>query len=235
MFHSAFRLYRVNLLAQTRVAEAKNLTRGTVSRACKGALAPAMVGKRIDTDHPAYLAWERSLAKRRGEPEPAPSPPAGPPTLTAYEPEFAASKDLLELTVREVAERYGAAPMFVDYLKAHRMLIDSIRAEVATEAARWKLAERQGELISTQTVQTAVLGHVDELHSRLLGDASLNLAQRMAGLVNAGAEWQEIRDIIAETIGRIMRDSKAKVLEALNDAISSYETDPDEPEIQDAA
>ncbi len=207
-------------VTQIRLAEELGVGRYAISRAVRGPLAPAMVDKRIDRGHPAFVSWYASQRQKRAakaDRAPPPKTSSRPTTPDDDSPAlaFTPPKDLLDMTVREVAERFGSGPAYLDYLKAHRLLIDSVRAEVATEKERLTLAIKSGEYMPREMVNVYCWGALEELAIRLLRDEPPTLALRTAAHFRSGGTHEEAVKIIKSHMSSHIRRARDKITRAI--------------------
>lgn len=207
------------------------VSRSAITKACRGPLAPACVGKRIDLDHPAaqeYLAKrgvkptpprpaERNEPKSgptsRPEPTSAPDREArrggGPPpvaTVSAEEIEQYAHKSLNELV-----EMFGTAVAFKDWLDARKKISEIREKDLRND-------ETEGRLIGREYVRTHVFGLIDRTNRQLLGDSPKTIARRVYSLARSGVPLEEAEGVVRELISSQLRDLRARALTAVRNA-----------------
>jgi hypothetical protein len=92
------------------------------------------------------------------------------------------------------------------------------RQKRTEEVAKLALAnaKERGQLISRQLVETHILGSLEFLHKRLLGDAAKSIAGRCCSLVRSGAPLEEVQRMVRDEISKQLRSSKDKVVRVLN-------------------
>lgn len=223
------------LVSRSELARLARVSPAAITKACKGQLAPACVGKRVDLDHDAvarYLA-----AKGAGAPPAAaPTPPKRPskPTTPRPRPKKVAEaaprsrprktakpklplpnevdgenvEDLLKLTLLEIVERFGTKTAFKDWLTARKTIADIREKELKSD-------ETEGRLVERELVKTHVFGAIEAGNRRLLGDSPKTIARRIYGLAKSGAPVEEAEAVVREIISsqlKPVRTTAARVL-----------------------
>lgn len=215
------------LVTRTQLAELAGVTPAAVSKSTKsGALAPAVVGKRVDASHPAALEYVRkhggesavrtlqkkphvrgpaaAKQKRKAAATPGSGPAGGgevPENIEAF----------AEWTIRDVVARFGTDQAFVDYLKAVKE-IESIAEK------RIKNARERGDLIPREFVRTHLFGALDGFNVRLLNDAPKSLARKLYAAAKAGKPIEDGEEIVRKEIGGQLKAVKAKTAKAIKNA-----------------
>lgn len=139
-------------------------------------------------------------------PDPVPRPrdnerAVPPPTAAIEVPEHITT--VLDWKVRDVVEQFGTAPLFLDWLKAAKVI-----EEVAER--RIKVAVARGDLIDRDTVRVHVMPAIDDAMQRLLTDSPRTIAARVTELVEAGAEVSEVERVIRDLISTQIRAMKSR-------------------------
>lgn len=172
------------------------------------------MGKRIDLAHPSaqrYLA-DKGVDPTRLEPSLSNSGPADDETTQGEAAETRLGpdniEDLLDLTFRDIAARYGTVPGFTDWLDARRKVADIRRLELRN-------AESEGRLIQRDFVRTHVFGYLNAVNLRLLRDTPRTLAQRVRALVRSDATTEELEAEIRERISSQLRNAKGLIARRL--------------------
>ena len=204
------------LITRARFARLAGVSRPSVTKACKNGLKDAVVGKRIDLTHPAarqYLADKgvdattvrpaASRIPRGGEGGPGKSEAAG----TDWGPGNV--EDLLGLTFREIAVRYGTVPGFTDWLNARKKVADIRRLELRN-------AESEGRVIQRDLVRTHVFGYLDAMNRRLLRDLPPALAPQLLTLARTNASAEDFKKEIRARISHQLRNAKHDVTRRLS-------------------
>ncbi len=224
----------MKLVTKSTLAKLQDVNKSTATRWCAGPLEAAMVDDRVDLEHEAAKDFFR---KRRAEQQAKDAafrmPGAGVadqlrgsfgatggPGPDPSSISFADFDDVYSMTVREVAERYGPIPLFIDYLKAYNLLQDARKKRIAND-------EKEGRLISRQTVEVAVLGQLEAFNRRLLSDAVETGTRLLFGHCNAGDSIEVGRATLSEILSSHLTPARDQIVQSLLDAAS------DEPESED--
>ena len=195
--------------------------------ACKGVLAAAMRGNRIDIGHPDAVAYrEKRLAKLKaatGAPPPDHAPPPQPPpppapgqsaTMDVPGDLTAAPDDLGELVdwpLGRLLDTYGSAIRFYDWLRA-------LKEIEAVNEKRIKNATQEGKLISRELVKSAILSRIEGVFIKLLTDGATTISARAFAMCKAGEDEREIKKMVEDQLSSFIRPAKQKMREALGDA-----------------
>ena len=209
-----------------------------VTKACKPtkALAPACVGKRIDANHEAALAYIKkqkpvvTISIDGGEPQQIdPDDPRIPDQAKVpkasghtagretkkegkYDPDSFVVPEyigaLADRTLRDLIRHFGTDVRFLDWLKATKEL------EIINEK-RIKNAQSEGSLVSRKLVKTGIIDPFNSAHIKLLTDGSKTIARRVTAMHDAGRDALEIEKFVADQITSFIRPVKAKVARAL--------------------
>lgn len=214
------------LVTRSHFAREARVSPAAITKACKGLLAPACEGKRIDLDHPAAAAY---LRKKGVTPTPAPKTRAkSAPKPTAERPPAPRSKprarparrvpeaaddmedveSFVDLTLRELTDRFGTETAFKDWLDARKKIADTREKELKNE-------ETDGRLIERELVKTHVFGTLESGNRRLLGDVPKTIARRLYAMAKAGAPVEDAETIVREIISSQLRpvaEDAARVL-----------------------
>lgn len=229
------------LESRSALARLAGVSPAAITKACKGQLAAARVGKRIDLDHPAVAAY---LTKKGVDPTAVPprhtraraKPTAPRPKKPApKKPRKAAARsprvpdpgfnpdpaddgppieDLLHLTLNEIIRRHGTDTGFKDYLDQRKKIAD-IREKTL------KNLELAGRLIERELVKTHIFGALEESNRRLLGDSPKTIARRLYALAASGAPVEEAEATVREIMTSQIKPAKAtasRVLRRRRDA-----------------
>lgn len=212
-------------ISRAELARTKGVSGAAITKACKTKLADACLpGGRIDLDHPAVQAYLGSAVAID-----APTPPEQPsktkPELRAArarqprreQPTPAApsagadEKPLEELTVREVAERFGTTQAFKDYLDALKKVVDIREKDLKND-------ETEGRLIERELVKTHVFGAIEAANRRLLTDAPKTVSRRIYALAKSGATLEEAEKTVREILSSTIAPVKATASRVLRNA-----------------
>lgn len=235
------------LVSKKEISERAKVSQTSITKACKGVLKAALVGDRLDLNHPdvkEYIELKSTGSKRRH----SKSKGAGAPTkrkpvnnLKTTTPSnrgavkkaatvtgTAAAKKAkqesvnlddtvpipenllpyVDLTLRELIEKFGTSVAFSDWLK-------SLKAIEDIEEKRLKNRATRGELIDRDFVKIHVFGNVEDLFSKLLNDSPSSLTSIAVDMVEAGETKEEITESIYKSISTLIKNSKSKILKAL--------------------
>lgn len=231
------------LVSRSELARLAGVSPAAITKACKSQIALACVGKRVDLDHPAALAYLRSKG--------ASAPPAPAPTATGARPKKAAAKptrarpetkndagaepanrrrstrktklpepgelnadddeDQLDLTLRDIYERFGTKTAFKDWLAAVKTIADIREKELKSD-------ETEGRLIERELVKTHVFGAIEAGNRRLLGDSPKTIARRLYALAKSGAPVEEAEAVVREIISSQLKPVKTTAVRVLRNA-----------------
>lgn len=176
--------------------------KSTISEHLKGPLKPALMRSgRVDAAHPVAVAYARSCGVE--PPGLAPRPPAA--------TEYAAPPDvdeLLELSYRQITDRYGSNVGFADFVAVRKTIADTRRLELAND-------ETNGRLIERELVRHHVFGAIESSNRRLLGDTPRTIVGRVYALAKSGAPHEEAERVVRELISsqlRMVKVTAARVL-----------------------
>lgn len=192
-----------------------------ITKACKHALRPALVGDRIDKDHPAAIEYrekKRGNGKANGH---ANGHSASNGTTHDVEPDVGEThgnitvhrEDNLgsyaDMTVRQLVEQFGTERAFKDWLEAHSKIED-------VEQKRIRNQERRGELVSRDLVARTVFSAWEDSHRRLLSDIPRTLVARLYANAHAEVEKEQSEEMVRDLISGVLRavkDTAEKALE----------------------
>jgi hypothetical protein len=225
----------MKLVSRSDLARLRGVSPAAITKACRGVLAPACKGDRVDVDHPAakaYLASGKKKRPRKDRRAPRPSKRAPKPaaaktpkakpgrkrrsSATAEAPVPPAPKldgngfapELAELTAREISERYGTTRAYVDWLDAHQKLQRARDLWIHNEQA-------EGRLISRELVETHIFGALETLFRRLLTDATKTITARLYALAKAGTPLEQAELEARNLISKQLRPVKVKAVKVL--------------------
>jgi hypothetical protein len=232
------------LFSRAEVARLKGVSKPAITKACRGALAPACAEDRINIDHPAareYLgaAWPkpsrarahsdaaptkpaRSRTKAPRKP-PAPGPagaPAGEEVPAPPTPVSPIGRHAPELDESGYAEELREWTLFeiATRFGTLRAFKDHLEAHEKLERAR-KLRldneETEGRLIERELVKTHVMGAIEGTNRRLLTDTPKTLARTLYAMHAAGASLEEAEAQTRRLIGDQLTPVRDKAIRLL--------------------
>lgn len=215
------------LETRSALARLAGVSPAAITKACKGQLAGACTGKRIDLDHASvqeYLAKKGVTStpppvaparrretppaprpgktKKRGRPSPAPKPSVD-RSADDEDPE-----SFLDMTLRDLTERFGTETAFKDWLDARKKIADIREKDLKND-------ETDGRLIPRDLVRTHLFGAIEAGNRRLLGDSPKTIARRIYALAKSGAPVEEAESVVREIVSSQLKpvsDTAARVL-----------------------
>lgn len=226
-------------VSRAELARLAKVSKPAITKRCAKDLAPALVGDRVDLDHPLVRAFllehgvnlppsDRAPTKSRKTASATPRVPTkgapagkkrdGKPTARSPDPvtgelEFGNgdSEELEEIAdiIRPLVERFGTKRAFRDWLLALKE-IEAIREK------RLNNEEAEGLLIYRELVRTHVFGRIEACHRRLLGDVPKTLTRRVYALAKNGTAIEEAEATVRELIGSQLDPMKTAVDRTLN-------------------
>jgi hypothetical protein len=196
-------------------ARKKGVTRGAVTLACRpghALHASLLPNGRIDSGHAAYLAWLGQETETDAAPtQPDPSRPDD-------------VRDFLELRLKEINEHWATVTGAADYLALQKTATD-----IALK--QQQLWRNEGLLISRAIVSMKVFGYFEELHKRLLLDATKTLASRIRDAANAHENLEHCEKIAREYFTSLLARGTKRIAAGLRAAQVPGNTQlPEEPE-----
>ncbi|HEX4336280.1 MAG TPA: hypothetical protein VH062_10230 [Polyangiaceae bacterium] len=184
-------------------ARAVGRSKSTISEHLQGPLKEALMRSgRIDAASPAARAYATACGVDK---LPVPAPPVAPPEQFDV-PENV--DDLLDLTYRQITDRYGSQQGFADFVAVRKVIADTRRLELANE-------ETDGTTISRELVRQHVFGYIDNKNRTLLTDMPKTIARRVFGLCRASETIERAEAEVRDLISSVLRDLKTKAARAL--------------------
>jgi hypothetical protein len=126
------------------------------------------------------------------------------------------AEEIMELTLREVAERFGTHRQYIHWLDAYAKREQARKSRLANEQTERSLIERE-------FVETHVFAIIDALFRRLLTDAARTISSRLSTMVKAGAPIEKCEREAREQISKQLRAIRTKVTKALQKASVVHE------------
>lgn len=196
------------LISRTDLARMAGVSQTAITKQCKRTLAAALVGDRIDLDHPAVQAY---LAAH-GRSDAAPPVTTKPTTRTARAPTTGAK--------RARAGTAAPPPPTTSPVDERRQELDGL--EVANARARLRErelrnAEAEGRLIPKEPIRAHIFGAISTLYKRLLEDVPNTLASRLLSAGRSGATHEEGKAVVIEVLRGQLEAVKAVATETLRD------------------
>lgn len=116
--------------------------------------------------------------------------------------------DLLDLSFREILDRYGTEARFVDVLSAGQK-VESIKS------SRVKTAQSEGKLISRVLVKNGVIDVFNSAHLRLMKDGAKSIAAGAISKHSSGASATEVEAYVSDILGSFIKPIKSKIVRTL--------------------
>jgi hypothetical protein len=227
------------------------VSKPAISKALRGALGAALMGARINIDHPAAAAYLRAHGKSTAKPgtdraptrtpkatqkrtaaptEPQDSDSKATPVPTARRPrgdnppklkpdeglEQLAETEYADLTIRELADKWGTFTRFSDFLDALKTIAETTRLELQNE-------EKRGSVISREMVHKSIFGALDGMFSRLLGDMPRTIAGRLYALASSGAPREQAEQETRNLISSQLLPVKSRAAKALREPLAQHD------------
>lgn len=236
------------LLSKAEFARLCGRSKAAITKALRGSLRDALVGDRLDIDHPAaglYLAACGKKAppagpptkspKRRASDPPAPTDSAesddsGAPDPTA--PRRRGSLPPPKLDRDRGLEQLAELPRYRDLtfrelaarwgtFRVFSDLLDALKTIEDIRKTHLHNEETEGGLISRELVRTSLFGGIESAFKRLLTDAPRTIAGRVLAMGKAGASVEEAERVVREIIGGHLKVVKATAVRVLRGAPSN--------------
>ena len=225
-----------NLISKAELARRANVSRMAITKAAKAQLADAVVGKKINADHPLVIEWikshnpnaapvpapaptakkkskKKTTAKKKPTAKPKSKPAAANPvpiTVGGYDIE-----GLEDLTLREIVMRYGSIDGFKRYVESLKSISDFNLRDM-------KMKTHRGQLIQRDLVIGALVPLIDVAYQRLVSDVPSSITQQVIARVEGGGEDMvgDCEKIIRDAVSRVLKNTKNSVMkmEILKDA-----------------
>lgn len=117
----------------------------------------------------------------------------------------------VDMTLREIIERFGSDYAFIDWLKATKAIED-------INEKRLKNAATRGDLVSRDLIKRGIIDPIESAHIKLLTDGAKTIARRVVAMTGAGRPIEDSEKFVAEQITSFIRPIKSKVARALKNA-----------------
>lgn len=224
-------------ISRAELARLAKVSKPAITKRCAKDLKAALVGDRIDLDHPLVTRFlaDRGVkapapARARTAPKKTRASVARAPTAIADSDESAAAaptergpgdadsfdfgpgppEELEEIAdvLRPLLERFGTARALRDWLLALKE-IEIIRK------TRLDNEDTEGLLIYRELMVTHVFGRIEATHRRLLGDVPKTLTSRVYALHAAGEPLEEAIKVVSGLLSDQLDPMKAAVARTL--------------------
>lgn len=210
------------LVSRAELARLAGVSAAAVTKACKGQLAAACEGKRIDLEHEVVRRYldGKGVRSEVGAPALDAPTPATPEASSAPANRYATSIEHLDqsdidgmedLTLRDLTDRFGTVTAFKDWLDARKKLSDIREKDL-------KNAEAEGTLIQRSLVEHHVFGAIENANRQLLGDAPKTITRRLYAMAGSGAPLEEAERVVRDIVSSQLRPVKATAARVLRNA-----------------
>ena len=193
------------LVSRSEFSRRAGITPGAVTKACKKMLAPATVGKRIDANHPAAIAY---INNRTGNTTTVNGWTAHNEAKKLAALEALKNEPFADMTLKQVVKKYGTEAAFSDWLKAIK-LIEDIKEK------RLKNTETIHELVNRDLIRTGVVESFDMVSDKLLTDGAKIIASNVTMMSSAGRSLEDCEYFVADQISNYIKMMKAESLNRL--------------------
>ena len=229
-----------NIITKAALSRLAGTSRMAVTKAAKGPLADAVVGKKINVAHPLVIEWlsskgvtetaaaavepaakkktkkkskKKTTAKKDPKPKPKPAA-ATPPNPTPITVGGYDIDGLEDLTLREIVMRYGSIDGFKRYVESLKSISDFNLRDM-------KMKVHRGELIQRDLVVGTLIPLIDVAYQRLVSDVPAAITQQIIARVESGGEDMigDSEKIIRDAVSRVLKNTKSSIMkmEILND------------------
>ena len=220
------------LVTRSQFARMTGVSAAAITKACGNEvlLKKAVVGKRININHPSAVSYTQAHCESE-KITVAPPPPVEQKSkpVTGYTARNRAKKqdrqpvtdpeDMLhdipedirafaDMSLRDLVDRFGTDVAFVDWLKATKSIED-------INEKRLKNAMTRGELVSRHLMKIGVIEPIDEAHIKLLTDGARTIALRVHTMTAAGKSVEDCEKFVADQMTSFIRPIKAKITRTL--------------------
>lgn len=212
------------LESRSQFAATCGVSPAAITKACRNVLSGAKVRDRIDIDHPAAKKYARAHKRRPARAQTDPPKPSKPRTRAKKKPPSAVESDsaeptelrsnafdindYLDLTLRELLDRFGTERTVKDWLEAAKKIED-------VRASRLQSDKLQGKLISRELVKQHVFGWLDAGLRRLVTDSPRTISRRVYAAARAGEPLERAEAIVRELIESQLGPMKANAARIL--------------------
>jgi hypothetical protein len=157
----------------------------------------------VDPRNPRGAGRKRRLALPSGSPRGS-KPEAAAPVLD----ESGFAEEILDLTVKQVAERWGTNREYVAWLEAY--------VKQQRGCGDWlKNQQTRGSLIERELVHRQVFTHIASLQHRILTDATRTIVARIYPMAKAGDSPEHAEREVRELLSKQLKSLRSMVLRAL--------------------
>ncbi len=203
-----------NLVKKIDFAKICGVTPAAVTKATAGPLKPALVGKRIDINHPLvrdYMQDRDITIPKIRQKEPSKLPPRDPVQKSekrTYEdilvdiPEDL--HDYLQWTLIQIYEKFGTIERFDTFL-------DAVKTIEMVEDRRIKNAKSAGVLVSRELIRIGIVEPIDRAFHQLLTDGAKTMNMRIHTMIKSGSDEEETEKMVIDNLTSFIKPLKSKM------------------------
>lgn len=174
---------------------------------------------RINRDHPAAMVYINQSGYKIPPPPPSfiiSMPPDIPALMNNTVPptDYLAGTEiegLGDMTLREIANKYGTVAMLVDWLNARKKIVDISEKEI-------KNFKTRGELIPRDFVEQHIIQQFERTNMNLLNDAPKTIAAELMSLHKSNASLEEAEMCVERILSTHIRAGKEQVKRMIKQA-----------------
>jgi len=196
------------LVSRSEFARMVGITPGGVTKACKKVLAPATVGKRIDANHPAAIAY---IKNRTGDTTTVNGWNARNESKKEAALEALKNESYANMTLRVVVKKHGTDVAFSDWLRAVKLIED-------ISEKRLKNDQMVSELVNRRLVLECLIEPLDVTFGNLLTEGVKIITSHVATMSSAGSTVEDCEKFVAYQISSFIKLMKAESLRMLHNA-----------------
>ena len=201
------------LISQSEFSRLVNISTAGVAKLVRTRLVKAMVGKRVDIQHPDAIEYLKSKLGKGIVTElisvPIEKPPPPPPPEQVELPEDIEA--VADLTIRQVVEKFGTVTAFSDWLKAMKSIADIKEKHLKNDAAL-------GRVIDKEYVANFMFGAFETSYSQLVNDAPRTICATIVESHEAGESIEVLQQQAQKIISSQIKGVKDKLKKALKNA-----------------
>lgn len=203
-------------------------------------LAPALVGKKIDTVHPAARSYLELISEKKGQPVQTEAPVLDSRTQEIITSGHYSIDELVDSLREETQDdvRFNMLKAFVhktmikhlptDIRRMAHMTLDELVTVFGTDKdfyewlkasktieeifeRRIKSASTIGELVSRDIVKKGIVGPIDTFSRNMLSDGVKTIQQDMRARISSGESPEECEAVLQKTISGFLRRMKDRI------------------------
>jgi len=197
---------KTRLVSKAEFSRIAGVTPQTVNGLIKSRLAPALIGKKLDANHPecvSYLA-EKISSEFGGSKLTKAGASAEVVAISAD------ARKLLNCKLSTILQLFGSVDGVEEWLKTIKLVAEIHEKQLKTDVL-------SGSLISRKYVIDNVISPINAANKSLISDGSLTISETVINMVSAGSSKKEIRDSISKSIGRFISAGKMSSLSHIKD------------------